>query len=59
MVGTVLYKMVGLSASITSSLRYRARLPDGVHIHRYSSGRYRQSGSQENGEQSGLKKAER
>jgi len=30
MVGTVLYKMVGLSASITSLQRFRARLLDGT-----------------------------
>jgi len=56
--GTVLYKMVGLSALITSSRRCRVRLPDGVHVYRYSSSQYRQSGSQGNGGWSGLRKAE-
>jgi len=56
--GTVLYKIVGLSASITSLWRCRAHLPDGVHVHRYSSRWYRRSGSQGNGGRSGLRKAE-
>jgi len=57
-VGTVLYEIVGLSASITFSQRYRARLLDDIHIHRYSSRWYRWSGSQENRGQSGLRKVE-
>jgi len=50
--------MIGLFASITSSRRCRARLLDGVHVHRYFSRRYRRSRSQGNGGRSGLRKAE-
>jgi len=58
MVETVLYEMVGLSASITSSQRCRVRLLDSIHIHRYFSRQYRWSGSQGNRGRSGLRKAE-
>jgi len=49
-VGAVLHKMVRLSAAIATSRRQRARFPDCVYVHGYSSGwcRRRWRGSERN-----------